>query len=923
MSTLRNNISNPKALQDTLKKIQPILSNRKKTESKSIDYNLPSNPTLKEKKQGVSKPEIKKKDPRDSNIIGYKVQRELRQRTQNQAKTEKKTLKEIEKIQENIRNSKLKDFSNKIQEKPKEKTFFNKTPERVSTENFEYNENDKLGSIKNKICQRLLQKIENSEHKKIKIQKEINFFDDLLNSPQELYKNQYFQIKEEDEFSFEIQKSAENENFMPEIPLFEYNYEQTQEFVNFWTETNDFEEDCDKPFAGTISIMHEIDLKKNIFKYATIETKDYEILTLPVVESVCFFIQPRVAIKKLESFDEEDWKIQKKILEKVEKKRFERLLKPVVDVEEEKNEEILILDIEDYFVATKPVVDWVYCKFFEIVKKNVSFFEVQKVNKSFYSVFKPKVCLEVLNGPFKPKLMTDVSLQASPEVFRPFTLDSCNSPIMKVDTFVSPFNETQNSIEACLLGNQINVNSTKHCLDDIKKISLVENGIYYTVSEELCEGNKNVEYKKNYENQKIVEENKNFYEKSIEKYKNIEEKKNFKDKKTEKYTFEDKNIETYTFEDKNIEKYDFEYKNTEKENFEKSPLIKPLKSIDFDIIENRYTENIIKNTIRVYFSYKKLKENKSQQARLKRQKESSLLILGKILKMTRLSCYFNFWKGLDWTEAELYSKFLEYSATFIQRNWRGFCVRKFLLPHLILKKLFYAKLKGLLIGWKTRKIMSTKRMKNHEKIVKDSERLVFELKKDLDNESQMILNNMISQLRTEKIKLIKDFNSLYRTGTWVALLSKNCSKVISKPLPGRQLNYYNRDEIPIRPMQVSYEHLAVETAEKDFSDQPKKKFTNFLKRKTQKPQICEEKSVNATECLKEKITDNIPEKNFENQEELMQDEKKYEGKPKEFLKRKSQSIKPKKVQWKVEKKIECWVSKEIYYKKKNVWVLKN
>ena len=61
--------------------------------------------------------------------------------------------------------------------------------------------------------------------------------------------------------------------------------------------------------------------------------------------------------------------------------------------------------------------------------------------------------------------------------------------------------------------------------------------------------------------------------------------------------------------------------------------------------------------------------------------------------------------------------------------------------------------------------MSTKRMKNHEKIVKDSERLVFELKKDLDNESQMILNNMISQLRTEKIKLIKDFNSLYRTGT--------------------------------------------------------------------------------------------------------------------------------------------------------------
>ena len=99
----------------------------------------------------------------------------------------------------------------------------------------------------------------------------------------------------------------------------------------------------------------------------------------------------------------------------------------------------------------------------------------------------------------------------------------------------------------------------------------------------------------------------------------------------------------------------------------------------------------------------------------------------------------------------------------------------------------------------------------------------------------------------------------------------------------------------------------------------------YLKRKTKSVALPEnnEKSVNATEEVKEKFECSqnkemlkiIKEQVDDLEEEIMQEEKRVEGKPKEFLKRKSQSIKPKKLQWNVKRKIDCWVSKDIYNKK--------
>ena len=112
---------------------------------------------------------------------------------------------------------------------------------------------------------------------------------------------------------------------------------------------------------------------------------------------------------------------------------------------------------------------------------------------------------------------------------------------------------------------------------------------------------------------------------------------------------------------------------------------------------------------------------------------------------------------------------------------------------------------------------------------------------------------------------------------------------------------------------MNYEEIQTDNTIEE-ETKPKKVFTNFLRRKNQK---IIEKSVNATEAIKEKLEDPEPiwEVTNENQEETMQDERKFDGKPKEFLKRKSRTIKPKKIQWKVERKIDCWVSKDIYVKK--------
>lgn len=321
-------------------------------------------------------------------------------------------------------------------------------------------------------------------------------------------------------------------------------------------------------------------------------------------------------------------------------------------------------------------------------------------------------------------------------------------------------------------------------------------------------------------------------------------------------------------------------------------------------------ESLIKLSIRSYFSYKLLSQLKLQRSRTKRLKESSLYILCNICNTSHLKLSLFKWKSSD-----LYTSFLNFSAKFIQRNWRGFYTRKFLIPQIHKLRHFIANVKAIIQGWKTRKILATKRIQNHIKNIKDLRTMINELSRDPDSSSKQLLITMIEQLPNMHSKFIKDFNSLYRTGMWVALVKTKTYESKKENVHEdtlESLRYLsNRDDIPIRPLQMTYENILDCSEEAEIK--PKRKFTNFLKRKKKNS---EEKNTNEVEAVKEteSFRENI-EFNLEHQEETMQDEKKFEGKPKEFLKRKSRSIKPKKIQWKVQKKIDCWVSKDVYLKK--------
>ena len=50
--------------------------------------------------------------------------------------------------------------------------------------------------------------------------------------------------------------------------------------------------------------------------------------------------------------------------------------------------------------------------------------------------------------------------------------------------------------------------------------------------------------------------------------------------------------------------------------------------------------------------------------------------------------------------------------------------------------------------------------------------MISELNNDADYSSRTLLASMIDQVPKMHNKFIKDFNSLYRTGTWIALLPK-------------------------------------------------------------------------------------------------------------------------------------------------------
>ena len=339
---------------------------------------------------------------------------------------------------------------------------------------------------------------------------------------------------------------------------------------------------------------------------------------------------------------------------------------------------------------------------------------------------------------------------------------------------------------------------------------------------------------------------------------------------------------------------------------------------------------------------------------------------------------------------KMFKAFLNFTAEFIQKYWRGYLVRKITHPLLSVRKLAKAKILSLILGWKTRRLLKTKVMKNHILSIRD----MISLQKELQNSSissKELLVQISNQLPEAKYKFTQEFYKYFREGSWVNLVTatsrkspemtssfyKQNSVGLSFENSFMESSFYhsqedflhkndfpNKEELPIKPLQTNFfeilDELPVE--EEPQKPKPKKKFTNFLKKgtrnnynpkkpKTRKspevqpevqpelhpelhPEVHPEippvkeaspppetpkkiqpkKSRTPIRALKTPIRQTkTPVEQEEtpqiNTEETTQTPNQEEAKPRNFLKRKSKAVKPKKIKWEAKSRVDCWVEK--------------
>ena len=110
----------------------------------------------------------------------------------------------------------------------------------------------------------------------------------------------------------------------------------------------------------------------------------------------------------------------------------------------------------------------------------------------------------------------------------------------------------------------------------------------------------------------------------------------------------------------------------------------------------------------------------------------------------------------------MYKKFLNYSAVYLQKWWRGFRVRKLTKPLFIQRKQAKAYIKGLVQGWKTRKVISSKQVQSQVSAIKDITQLLREVSPE-----DSFYHQMASQLPNAKNKFVSEFSKVYNQGTWI------------------------------------------------------------------------------------------------------------------------------------------------------------
>ena len=279
--------------------------------------------------------------------------------------------------------------------------------------------------------------------------------------------------------------------------------------------------------------------------------------------------------------------------------------------------------------------------------------------------------------------------------------------------------------------------------------------------------------------------------------------------------------------------------------------------------------------------------------------------------------------------------FQEYSALFIQKIWRGYKIRSQFSKVLQLR--YWAKLSilSLLKGWKTRKVLQCKELKHLKTGIQDLINLQTELSQPEQNQS--LYMQVTSQIPIMKGKFIKDFYRIYRLGTWNRSFNKPSvqNSVYEPSFHHDNSTFLNlspiksREDVPVKPLAFNIEDAEVVDIENS-----KKKFTNFLRRGQNtkynpKPIAVQPKPPPSEDDNQIKVPNEFSDSEIsspkeqipikkgkigrysEDSEEIddvqIENINKEQSKPiHNFLKRKSQSYKPTKLEWKAKTRVNCW-----------------
>ena len=258
--------------------------------------------------------------------------------------------------------------------------------------------------------------------------------------------------------------------------------------------------------------------------------------------------------------------------------------------------------------------------------------------------------------------------------------------------------------------------------------------------------------------------------------------------------------------------------------------------------------------------------------------------------------------------AGVFVLFQQHCALSIQKVFRGFVVRKVHRPVLNRRLRGRTKLVAVLVGWKTRKIMRFRKVKN----------IVFQLKEMMalmgDKSKGANANDLFSMINQQvpvlKNKLKAEFARLYRTGKWAEpwrIGTKESPQAPGKPEelgetaqsaePATSVPPRNRDEVPVNSLKGDYSSMTDSTA-------PAKVVhtVGFFKRtETRQPRTSE---ANEKEEGRERSPHS---ERAEDQPGDMEEERQEDDRPPQpFLKRRSQAVVAQKLKWKTQHRIDCW-----------------